>query len=101
MQHESTSDLAGLGEQVTLIDVRETDEFAGGHVPWAVNIPLSQFVERAGEIESDGPVHLICQAGGRSAKAAEYLDQQGYDTVNVDGGTSAWVADGRPVAHGA
>ena len=101
MQQITTTDLARLGSETRLIDVREPDEFERGHVPWAVNIPLAQVAERLAEIQADGPVHLICQAGGRSAKAAEYLDQQGYDTVNVEGGTGAWIADGSPVDTGA
>ncbi|KAB1662598.1 rhodanese-like domain-containing protein [Pseudoclavibacter chungangensis] len=100
MEHATTSDLADLGPSATLIDVREVDEFTQGHVPWAVNIPLSELAGRFDEIPADGTVHLICQAGGRSARAAEFLDERGFETVNVDGGTSTWIAEGREVRPG-
>jgi len=43
---------------------------------------------------------VICQAGGRSLRAVEALDAAGYDVVNVEGGMSAWTAQGRPVERG-
>jgi rhodanese-related sulfurtransferase len=43
------------------------------------------------------PVHIICQSGGRSARATATLTAHGYDAVNVEGGTSAWIAAGNPV----
>ena len=81
-----------------LIDVREPDEFANVHATGAVNVPLSEFVTRAGEIDADRDIYLICHSGGRSAQAAEYLEQaRGWDNViNVAGGTSAWVQAGLP-----
>lgn len=72
----------------TIIDVRETDEFAAGHVPGATNIPLSQIVARHQEIP-DG-AYIICQTGSRSAMATEFLNQNGHHVINVLGGTSAW-----------
>lgn len=81
-----------------LIDVREPDEFANVHATGAVNVPLSEFVTRAGEIDPDRDIYLICHSGGRSAQAAEYLEQaRGWDNViNVAGGTSAWVQASLP-----
>lgn len=81
-----------------LIDVREPDEFANVHATGAVNVPLSEFVARAEEIDPDRDIYLICHSGGRSAQAAEYLEQaRGWDNViNVAGGTSAWVQAGLP-----
>ncbi len=76
-----------------LIDVREADEFAAGHVPGAVNMPLSTLGEHLDELP-DGPLHVICQLGGRSARAVEALDARGHDATNVDGGTTAWVDAG-------
>jgi len=96
MKTITTTDLAAL-DGVTIIDVREDDEFATGHAPGARNIPLSTFAEHFEEISKDVPVYIICQAGGRSARACDYLDGQGYDTVNVVGGTGDWIANGLPV----
>lgn len=81
----------------TVVDVREAGEYASGHVPGAVPVPLSELVARHTEIGAlPGPVHLICEAGGRSAQAAAWLEGHGYDVVNVAGGTGAWRAAGLP-----
>lgn len=81
---------------VPLIDVRERDEFAAGHVPGAVNVPLSELGDRLDELPSEA-FDVICQAGGRSARAAQALEARGYDATNVDGGTGEWIASGRAV----
>lgn len=78
-----------------LVDVREPDEWALGHAPGAIHVPLSAF--DASAIPSGGPVAVICRSGGRSARAAEALDQQGYDVANVVGGMLEWQAQGLPV----
>lgn len=84
--------------RATVVDVRETHEFESGHVPGAVNIPLSEFVERVDEVTSlPGEVFVICEVGGRSAQVTAWLGQQGYDVANVAGGTGAWRAAGHPV----
>jgi len=81
-----------------LIDVREPDEYAAVRAEGAVNIPLSEFVARADEIDPEQDIYLICKSGGRSAQAAQYLEQaRGWDGVhNVTGGTTAWVEQGLP-----
>lgn len=99
MQRKTPADLAAAGPNITLIDVREPDEFASGHVPGAVNIPLGDVPARMGEIPADEPVYLICRSGGRSARAGEYLEQNGYDTVNIEGGTLEWAEQGRDLEH--
>ncbi|MFV0308631.1 MAG: rhodanese-like domain-containing protein [Desertimonas sp.] len=86
---------------VRLVDVREPDEYTGGHVSGAVSVPLATVADRAGDIgPGDGPLYLICQAGGRSRRAAEHLASAGFDVVNVDGGTGGWIASGRDVVIG-
>lgn len=100
MESITTDQLAGMGEDATLIDVREPEEFEAGHVPWAVNVPLSDLVERLDEIPGGEAVYVICQAGGRSAKACAYLETQGREVVNVEGGTGEWIAEGRDVVEG-
>lgn len=60
-------------------------------------MPLSQLDERHGELPRDVPVLVICEAGGRSARAVEALTAAGIDAVDVVGGTSAWRAAGNPV----
>ncbi|MEQ1735432.1 MAG: rhodanese-like domain-containing protein [Rhodoglobus sp.] len=85
-------------EDPTLIDVREVVEFVAGHARSAINLPLSELVARANEVPQGDTVYVICESGGRSAQATEWLAAQGVDAVNVLGGTSAWRAAGLPVA---
>lgn len=81
-----------------VLDVREPWEYARGHVPGAVLIPLGELQERVGEVPHDRPVLAICQSGQRSLAAAGYLLQLGYQGVaNVEGGTSAWRERGYPI----
>jgi rhodanese-related sulfurtransferase len=61
---------------------------------------LADVPERVEEIPSGQRVYVICGSGPRSARAVDYLNRQGYDTVNVAGGTKAWVEAGLPVEHG-
>ena len=79
-----------------LIDVRERDEYARGHVPGAVNIPMSEIGSRLDELPGEA-FDVICQVGGRSARVVEALESRGYDATNVEGGTGEWIAQGRPV----
>lgn len=76
---------------INLVDVREVDEYATGHLPGAINLPLSQLLERYEELSKNKVYHIICQMGGRSAQACAFLDSEGYDVTNLAGGTSAWV----------
>jgi rhodanese-related sulfurtransferase len=94
-------ELARLRETtLMLVDVREPDEYESFHVPGAQLIPLADVPERIEEIPDDERVYLICATGARSARAVEYLNRQGYDTVNVAGGSKAWLEAGHPVEHG-
>jgi len=79
-----------------LVDVREEYEFAAGHVPGAVNLPMSTIGEHLDELP-EGPFDVICQVGGRSARVVQALEARGYDATNVDGGTGEWVAAGYDV----
>ena len=74
-----------------LLDVRGFDEFAAGHAPPAVCIPLPDLERRAGEVPTNRPVLVMCQSGGRSALAAARLRALGMDNVaDVTGGFQAW-----------
>jgi rhodanese-related sulfurtransferase len=85
---------------IVLVDVREPDEFEQARVPGAKLIPLADVPERVEEIPDDQRVYVICGSGPRSARAVEFLNRQGYDTVNVAGGTKAWLEAGLPVERG-
>ena len=83
--------------QCKVIDVREPHEFATGHVPGAVNIPLSRF--DPAEAPLDKPVVLICQAGGRSRTALNKARAIGREDVrHYAGGTNGWRAAGGEIA---
>ncbi|MDC3413413.1 rhodanese-like domain-containing protein [Aquibacillus sp. 3ASR75-11] len=74
-----------------LIDVREPNEFKGGHILGARNIPLSQMRQRLVEIRKDQPVYLYCQNGARTARAALLLHKKGYSDLNqLKGGFKKW-----------
>ncbi|MEF2246624.1 rhodanese-like domain-containing protein [Paenibacillus sp. IITD108] len=78
------------GEQLRLIDVRETSEVAEGHIPDAINIPLGLLEFRIHELDKNTPYIIVCRSGGRSGKATEYLTSFGYDAVNMIGGMLEW-----------
>ncbi|MFH9295464.1 rhodanese-like domain-containing protein [Streptomyces sp. NPDC017520] len=94
-------DAAAVPSDGFVLDVRENDEWAAGHVEGALHIPMSDFVGRLGELTEsadDGRrVHVMCRVGGRSAQVTQYLVQQGIDAVNIDGGMQAWDGAGRPM----
>lgn len=83
-----------------LVDVREPDEYAAGHVPGAQLLPLAIVPVRMHELPKDRPVYVICRSGGRSFQAALAMRQAGIDARPVAGGTDAWVDAGRPLARG-
>lgn len=91
---------AAQADGAVVIDVREPSEYQSGHVPSAVSIPLGVLPVRAGELPKEAPVYVICQSGGRSYQAAEWLDRAGYDARSVAGGTGGWLQAGRPVVSG-
>ncbi|MGH3670675.1 MAG: rhodanese-like domain-containing protein [Pseudonocardiaceae bacterium] len=85
---------------VTMLDVREDNEWVAGHAPEAMHVPMGQVTQRLDELSAafgQGPVHVVCRVGGRSAKVTAYLKQAGWDALNVDGGMRAWAAAGRPM----
>ena len=84
-----------------VFDVRQPDEYEEARVPGVRLVPLDQVPDRVGEFPTDGEVYVICKSGGRSAKAVEFLRQQGVDAVNVSGGTMAWIEAGNAVDSGA
>jgi rhodanese-related sulfurtransferase len=82
-----------------LLDVREPAEFAHGHIPGAINLPQADLAIRLEELPRDRPLLVICQAGLRSMRSAQFLMQMGFEQVSsVQGGTGAWSEAGRPLA---
>ncbi|MGQ1798353.1 rhodanese-like domain-containing protein [Kocuria oceani] len=86
-----------IPEDARILDVREDDEWEAGHIAGAQHIPLGQLPERYGEVPADEDVYVICRSGGRSLRATAYLQQYGFDPVNVLGGMGAWMDAEKPM----
>lgn len=90
----AADDLAAkLAEGWALVDVRTHDEWASGRIEGAVHLPLGELVERVAEVPERAV--FVCAMGGRSAKATVYMQAQGREALNLDGGVQAWAAEGR------
>ncbi len=79
-----------------LIDVRSPSEFAAGHIPGAINIPMDQIESRVADL-SRGSIVLICQMGKRAQMTADILGPCRRDLTVLEGGTAAWMQQGYPV----
>jgi rhodanese-related sulfurtransferase len=86
---------ARLAEGWMLLDVRAEDEWAGGRIAGSVHIPMDQLMQRLDEV--DDRVVCVCAVGARSARVAQFLNAQGREAVNLDGGIYAWANSGLPV----
>lgn len=81
-----------------LIDVRSPSEFAAGHIPGAINIPMDQVESRLADLHQ-GPIILICQMGKRARMTADLLAPCGFDLAVLEGGTAAWIQAGNTVVR--
>lgn len=89
------------GEDVLLIDVRETSEFNALRVAGFRSLPLSQISSKTFSIQTDHDIYLLCRSGQRAALAANRMAELGIDrTFVIDGGLNAWVKCGLPVERG-
>jgi NADPH-dependent 2,4-dienoyl-CoA reductase/sulfur reductase-like enzyme/rhodanese-related sulfurtransferase len=79
---------------VTLLDVREPDEFAGGHVEGAINLPLSTLRGRLAEVPTGKPIWVYCAAGQRAYFAQRFLMLNGFEVRNLSGGYATYRAFG-------
>ncbi|MFC8013992.1 rhodanese-like domain-containing protein [Streptomyces cinereoruber] len=83
--------------ELTVIDVRTPGEYAGGHLPGALNIPLDRIRKALPDIRDAadrGDVLVVCASGARSENACRLLAEHGVDTATLSGGTGAGAADG-------
>ena len=86
---------AAAAEGWMLLDVRTDEEWATGHIPGAVHIPMQELRERLDEVADR--VVCVCAVGARSARVTQWLVGQGREAVNLDGGIWAWAQHGLPV----
>ena len=77
-------------EQLSLVDVREVDEFETLHLEGVQNLPLSQLADIYDQLDKDHLHYVICKSGMRSARACQFLAEKGYDVINVEGGMTAF-----------
>ena len=95
----TVEDLAALGPEVRIVDVREPDEWSTSHIPWAVHVPLATVPDQLAAFDGV-PTYVICKAGGRSARACEFAAASELEVVNVVGGMLAWEQAGFDVTEG-
>ncbi|KGX91617.1 molybdopterin biosynthesis MoeB protein [Pontibacillus halophilus JSM 076056 = DSM 19796] len=81
------------GEQLNIIDVREDDEVREGMIPGAKHVRLGTVEERVSEFDKDKEYVMVCRSGGRSGKAYQYLESQGFNVINMEGGMLAWEGE--------
>jgi rhodanese-related sulfurtransferase len=82
--------IAAVAGGAALVDVRERSEWAAGHAPQALLLPLSELGQRVAELPRTGRVVVVCRSGRRSAGLVTQLVAVGVDAVNLDGGMQAW-----------
>ena len=95
--HTPYLEVSAVPADAFILDVREPDEWSAGHVEGSLHVPMGQVAARLADIPGDCRVVVACRSGGRSARVTNFLRQQGYDAVNLDGGLKAWAAAGRVV----
>ena len=86
---------------VVIVDVRTTEEFQQGHVPNAINVPLSNIIDNPDILtfSKEKPIVLYCRSGYRAGKAAEALQKYGYTNLrHLEGDMQGWSKAGLPVA---
>ena len=76
--------------EIQVLDVREQEEYDALHLDGVRLLPLSELADRYQELELDQPYYVICKSGRRSARACQFLEEQGYDVTNVQGGMDAF-----------
>lgn len=89
------------GEQTKIpfvfVDVRTPKEYKQGHIPGAINIPVSEIAERLNELPKDKQVYVYCRSGHRAGKASTILAKAGFHVENIPESMNGWTAAGYPV----
>ena len=88
-----------LGPKDLILDVRNVDEFAAGHIDGAMNIPVPELATKVTELKSYEHVYIHCKRGGRAKVAFETLKNSGLTNIICvyDAGIDAWIENGYPV----
>lgn len=89
-------------QQLTVIDVRSPGEFAGGHIPGALNVPLDKLSQALPALRiaaARGELAITCASGARAGNACEQLSAAGISALLISGGTAAWTAGGHQIGR--
>jgi len=86
-----------IADGALLLDVREDGEFAAGRSADARHLPLATLPDYLETLDRERQIVCVCRSGGRSARATEFLVEQGFDAVNLEGGMTAWHEAGLPM----
>ncbi|ALS23733.1 rhodanese domain-containing protein [Paenibacillus naphthalenovorans] len=81
------------GEALTILDVREDNEWESGHIPGARHIPLGLLGQRHTELDPEKETIVVCRSGNRSGLACEMLESFGYKVMNMPGGMMEWTGE--------
>ena len=98
---EGMAETSRSDDPAVLLDVREADEWAAGHAPHAVLVPMSEIPQRIAELPAGRRIVCICRSGNRSGQVTAFLRHHGFDVVNLIGGSKAWVELGLPFVDSA
>lgn len=90
MKQLTAKEVENTLDSLNVIDVREADEVASGKIPGAVNIPLGLLEFRMHELDKSKEYTMVCRSGGRSGRAAQFLEGQGFKVINMTGGMLDW-----------
>jgi rhodanese-related sulfurtransferase len=81
------------GKKLNLVDVRETEEVAGGKIPGAENLPLGLIQFKLNELDKNKEYIIVCRSGARSGMATQLLKSYGYNATNMVGGMLSWTGE--------
>ncbi|OXS59318.1 sulfurtransferase [Cohnella sp. CIP 111063] len=94
---EEVKERLAKGERLLILDVREPEEWAIGHIPGAKHLPLVSIMSRRGELDRSASYIVVCRSGNRSGLACELLEELGFHAINMSGGMSGWTGE---IAYG-
>ncbi|GAC20568.1 rhodanese-like domain-containing protein [Paraglaciecola arctica] len=92
--------LEANAKDLVIVDVRTPEEFQQGHVPNAINVPLSEIIDNPAILASskEKSIVLYCRSGYRAGKAAKALQKDGYQNLShLEGDMQAWLKQGLAV----
>ncbi|MEH6937130.1 rhodanese-like domain-containing protein [Bacillus sp. JJ664] len=90
---KEVEELLSKGEKLNIVDVREVEELESGNIRGILNIPLGLLEFRMHELDKSKEYILVCRSGGRSGRACQLLDSQGYNVMNMTGGMLEWEGE--------